>query len=194
MTDSHAYNDPSVGTWRNRTWTAEVEGVTGDTLTLVISASPTGSCVDTIEVYARATVIPAPASAKGTPLPWFAHFQISPANGETWDDADFYDNDGDGMLNWEEYLAGTDPTDDQSILKIVRLQVAPGGHPYLEWIGGTKGPSTPYVVECTEALINPNWQEVGQSARLDGLNSWQGTMALSQVPRYFRVRAGPVIP
>ena len=37
------------------------------------------------------------------------------------------DEDGDGVSNAQEYLAGTDPQDRQSCLKIDRVSLGPGG-------------------------------------------------------------------
>lgn len=46
------------------------------------------------------------------------------------------DWDGDGRLNWEEYLADTNPTNAQSQLLITRMRYGSGGT-MVDWIGGT---------------------------------------------------------
>lgn len=43
------------------------------------------------------------------------------------------DYDGSGMTNWEEYIAGTNPTDPQSFLGITRVEVQDDGDVLVEW-------------------------------------------------------------
>jgi hypothetical protein len=45
---------------------------------------------------------------------WLANHSL-PNDGS----ADYVDSDGDGMNNWQEYIADTDPNDSNSLLKIV---------------------------------------------------------------------------
>lgn len=65
------------------------------------------------------------------------------------------DTDGDTMLNWQEYIAGTDPTDDQSYLKIENL-AAPGAS-ITFYALATKT----YVVEYTDGLDSGLWVRLG---------------------------------
>jgi hypothetical protein len=48
--------------------------------------------------------------------------------------ADYLDSDGDGMNNWQEYLAGTIPTNSNSVFKVTGVQVPPGGQIVLRWL------------------------------------------------------------
>jgi hypothetical protein len=47
---------------------------------------------------------------------WLARFGL-PTDGS----ADFADSDGDGLNNWQEWLAGTNPTNAQSVLQVLSL-------------------------------------------------------------------------
>lgn len=195
ITDSLAFFDPLLGVWNNRTWNGTLYHVFEDTITLFIKADPEwGSTIDSIEIYARAEVVEEPLyTALGTPVYYYRHFGIYPRMGldvdDDWDDVDYYDSDHDGMLNWEEYVAGTDPTNPESVLKIVTLHAETDEPYYLEWIGGTLGPTEPYIVESTICLQTPDWKPIGTRERVDGLNDWTGEVAPVHPKRFFRIIA-----
>ncbi len=50
-------------------------------------------------------------TANGTPIYWMEDYGLTDADDEV-------DSDGDGLLTWEEYVAGTDPTNAASVLTI----------------------------------------------------------------------------
>src|SRR5262249_47104439 len=54
----------------------------------------------------------------GTFHSWLAAYGL-PSNGS----ADYLDSDGDGVNNWQEYLAGTVPTNSGSVFKIMSSQL-----------------------------------------------------------------------
>ncbi|MDF7825452.1 carbohydrate-binding protein [Pontiellaceae bacterium B12227] len=62
--------------------------------------------VDFVTVSAAPTV-----TANGTPVTWLEIYELLEAD-------DDLDSDGDGLLTWQEYLAGTNPTNDGSVLKV----------------------------------------------------------------------------
>ena len=115
--DSLAFLDPTLGVWSNRTWTASFHHVMEDHVTLIVTASSSGSIIDTIEVYAHAEAVPL-YTALGTPVAWYLTHDIIAQGADDWDAVDYYDSDDDSMLNWEEYVAGTDPTNTLSRLTI----------------------------------------------------------------------------
>lgn len=50
------------------------------------------------------------------------------------------DDDGDGQSNLAEYLANTDPTDAESVFRVLGVSIQPGGHLTMSWssVGGTR--------------------------------------------------------
>ena len=60
---------------------------------------------------------------------WLASYGL-PSNGS----ADYQDPDGDGMNNWQEYLAGTNPTNASSLFKITSVQMVSGTQFVVRWL------------------------------------------------------------
>ena len=64
---------------------------------------------------ATCTLVSMPMATNNTPLWWLAQYNL-PTN-----DAGAMYEDGDGMPAWQEYIAGTDPTNALSVLRIVNV-------------------------------------------------------------------------
>jgi hypothetical protein len=59
---------------------------------------------------------------------WLASYGLSSGGS-----ADYLDSDGDGMNNWQEYLAGTNPTNSSSVFKIISSQMISGAQFVVRW-------------------------------------------------------------
>ena len=67
------------------------------------------------------------------------------------------DADGDGMTNYEEYVAGTDPLDAESVFRVL-IEMKADGSPVLDVVpnlGNT--PARTYILEGKEKLSDENW-------------------------------------
>lgn len=128
---------------------------------------------------------------RGVPIQFYLSTGLSPSLAEvgTFEELDEVDSDGDGEVNWREYMAGTDPDNIASLFQITRIRVNADQSVVVEWDGGTAGPSTPYVVEtATDLTMAPAaWTEVTTVGRQDGPHEWTGTPADGDA-RFFRVR------
>jgi hypothetical protein len=99
---------------------------------------------------------------------------------------DLFDDDGDGFVNLFEYLAGTNPTNANSVLRLDQLgQVA--GAPVF---GLLSAPGKTYVLECRDQVSGAQWQAVatnsgtGQTIQMNLANGPGGT-------RFYRLRVIP---
>ena len=73
------------------------------------------------------------------------------------------DTDGDGMTNYEEYIAGTDPLDQESNFRI-SIEMTSDGRPIIEAIPdlGDSAMRT-YIFEGKETLTDKEWSEANES-------------------------------
>jgi len=120
-----------------------------------------------------------------TPYIWLA------ANGITnnQEAADLLDSDGDGALNWQEYLTGTSPTNPNSVFCILDATFNLTANS-ISWYGTTNsGVTSDFVVYRTTNLVGVSWVPVGASSRSpSGTNVWLDTSLPAEgVPVYYRL-------
>src|SRR5207245_5339471 len=81
------------------------------------------------------------------------------------------DSDGDGMCDADEIAAGTDPTDPQSVLKIISLTGGSTGSVTLTW---SSVPGKTYRVACKDNPADPYWSDLsGPIAAVGAATSWE---------------------
>ncbi|MBU4460275.1 MAG: hypothetical protein KJ579_06890, partial [Verrucomicrobia bacterium] len=122
----------------------------------------------------------APFTTNDTPYAWFQTHGIS--NG--FDTADALDPDGDGKPTWQEFRAGTDPLDSNSVFRIVDIQPEPGLN-RITWLGSTNGSGKPFVVLSS---ANPgagwtSWTSLMKHA--SGTNT--AVEPTGPLPRFYRI-------
>jgi hypothetical protein len=84
--------------------------------------------------------------------------------------------DGDVMLNWEEYVAGTDPQDSNSVFEVINVFYG-GTYNRVTWYGTTNsGVTIPFNMWRTTNLLDQGAWELIEDASIprsaDGTNVW----------------------
>jgi len=91
-----------------------------------------------------------PVLPYGTPVPWLMEYGFA----NNFAAAETNDADGDGMLTWQEYLAGTNPTNASS--KFIVRSLSPTGSPGHYQITFSTALNRTYRVETSSDLLT--WQ------------------------------------
>ncbi|MFH0879019.1 MAG: hypothetical protein V2A34_04855, partial [Lentisphaerota bacterium] len=121
-------------------------------------------------------------ATNNVPKAWLADYGWT----NNFDAAATNDADGDSMATWEEYFAGTDPTNKLSFfqcLEISRVSFPMIGK-VLRW-GAVSG--RVYAIEASTNLAGPAWVELTNSLPAP-VNSWTDT--LSNAGGQYRIRVG----
>jgi hypothetical protein len=98
------------------------------------------------------------------------------------------DVDEDGFSNLAEFKAGTNPTNNSSLLRVITLTSATTGRVTLLW---SAVPGRRYRVEFTNALDGPNWTALGDEvlSASDTASVVDETATAAQ--RFYRVVVAP---
>ncbi len=125
---------------------------------------------------------PGPLAPDGLPIPWLmTYFGTTNVNANA-------DPDGDGMSNAQEYLAGTNPNDANSLLRITAYATAPNGTTNaLTW---TSVLTRFYHVQETISLTAPGWYDSGLGLiSPDGAFTTRNVADTNAAVRFYRVQA-----
>lgn len=97
-------------------------------------------------------------TTQGTPVWWLAFFGLT---NTSYNSEDGLDGDRDGMTAWQEYIAGTDPTNRNSALRLLGVTWS-NGIPLLEWQSAESpvSPQPPYVVWTSTNPASGTWLPV----------------------------------
>ncbi len=93
------------------------------------------------------------------------------------------------MKTWEEYRAGTDPTNAASVFRLQEIAPVANGI-RLTWSGTTNsGVTTPFRMYGTTNLLSPAWElRSGSIPRAgNGLNVWTDSVPTLGRPLFYRV-------
>ncbi len=96
------------------------------------------------------------------------------------------DTDGDGLSDGQEVLAGTNPADASSLLRVIHTAVNPDQGATLTW---SSVPGRKYQVEYRSTLSGAAWNSIsGELEADDTATSFTDPAATNDTPSFYRVR------
>jgi len=174
--------DPAGETWQNAneyvllTATpdsgASFVGWTGtNTNDTVVSGNQISIFMDEPRAVVATFTVGGTNTTNGTPYTWLQGHGLTDCEAD-----DILDQDDDGMLTWQEYIAGTDPTNGASYFHVIDLQQTPGSN-LVVFYGTTNGATTDFrIYRSTNLTTGAGWQLYSTKPReSDGTNEWWDT-------------------
>lgn len=140
------------------------------------------SLSNTVAFVQTDTILPGQLDTNGLPIAWeltyFGHTGVDPNA----------DPDGDGMSNYQEYLAGTNPTNASDYLRITDQRfAADGAGATLTW---NSSPTRYYYIQETLGLAPPVWIDSRLGLIIPDGPSTARTFTETNAPeRFYRVQA-----
>jgi len=130
--------------------------------------------------------VPPASTTNGTPTAWLEGHGLVSSNYAT---ADWGDVDGDGTYAWQEYRAGTNPTNTDSVFRLISATRA--GE--ISWLGGTNEENAPFAVLRKTNLLDEAWAVATNYPRAlgdNGTNTWVDTTpAGGKRPAFYAISA-----
>lgn len=147
---------------------------------------------------AAGTEVPATVTANhGIPYNWLTYMGVvtngSSSNTMAAAAIDSADFDGDGMPNWQEYFAGTEPTNALSKLVIISQSVDATGKATIKWLNAAHPLANYSIAMATNLDYSTIWQAISNNiaSQAGGTNTLTAS-GPSNTPAFFRVLV-PVI-
>jgi hypothetical protein len=144
----------------------------------------------TVDAFAGGVSVLALADGDGDGIPdWWLEQYFDHADGQEEDLSRANDDaDGDGMTNYEEFLAGTDPTDTDSALTIqITTTAVSQSQVVLSWPAQA---GKNYRVQFRDDVAAGDWQNLTTPVQVVG-GQGRVTMTRTNDARVFRVRLEP---
>jgi hypothetical protein len=140
-------------------WSGDIEGDTNSSSAVILIDRP-----KTIVAHFEPIL-----TTNNIPVAWLAEYKLTNSSPEI---EAMSDHDNDGMLTWQEFYAGTDPTNSASRFAIIDAGRLNNSN-YIVWFGGTNGSKIPFTVMGTTNLLDA-WFEVATniSRSNTGTNIW----------------------
>jgi hypothetical protein len=109
---------------------------------------------------------------------------INPSWSTNYEAAALADPDGDGFTTWQEYWAGTDPTNSNSFLRIDSIEFS-GSNLLVSWRHAQVDVTIPPItIQARSNLVSGSWVGIGSHAPTNGVNVWS---AGSSVQGFYRL-------
>jgi uncharacterized repeat protein (TIGR01451 family) len=153
-------------------WTGSVEGAAAHTNPLAL----TMNCAKSLSAAFAENL----ATNHGTPEWWLAGYGLT----NNFNLEEMRDMDGDGLLAWEECVAGTVPTNRASVLKVVQINCVTGIPPVIRW---STAAARLYSVECATNQFATNKFFLLTTNLPDSISVYTDTVTRTP-PVFYRVR------
>lgn len=153
--------------------------------------------MDDLTLKTDSTVPSSVTANHGIPYNWLTYMGVvtngSSSNTLAAAAIDTADFDGDGMPNWQEYFAGTEPTNALSKLVIISQSVDVNGKATIKWLNAAHPLANYSIAMATNLDYSTTWQSISNNiaSQAGGTNTLTAS-GPSNTPAFFRVLV-PVI-
>ncbi len=94
------------------------------------------------------------------------------------------DFDSDGQTDRQEFLAGTDPTNQGSVFRAMTMTSVDGNSVRILW---NAVPGRSYLVQYKDNITDPNWTDLGDAVVPNGTTGTKSDTTAMRALRFYRV-------